>query len=70
MANNFNCLIQSKILDKKGKFIKRWCQELEYISVDHIHDPWHMPLDAQKSIEMLIGINYPLVNCGKYIKKN
>ena len=41
----FNSLVQSQKFDPEGKYIRKWCPELENVPDDYIHDPWNMPKD-------------------------
>ena len=50
----FNVLKQSTEYDPQGKFIKKWCPELDKVprgsreEREYLHDPWNMPVSVQK----------------------
>jgi deoxyribodipyrimidine photo-lyase len=55
----FNPILQSKKFDPHGAFIRRWLPELSRVSDEYIHEPWTMPLDAQKAAGCRLGADYP-----------
>lgn len=49
----------SKRLDPEGKFIRRFCPELDELSETHIHSPWSMSHGEQVISSCLLGEDYP-----------
>lgn len=63
----FNSLKQSRDFDKDGVYIKTWCPELKKVPLEHIHEPWNMPIAVQKQCGVLINRDYPrAIECLKY----
>lgn len=56
----FNPVTQSEKFDGTGKFIRRYVPELSNCPNKWIHAPWLMPLNEQKSSQIMIGQDYPL----------
>ena len=56
----FNPITQSEKFDPQGKFIRRYLPILKNVPDKYIHAPWTMPIKEQKSIDMLIGRDYPM----------
>jgi len=56
----YNPIKQSKDHDSKGIFIKLWIPELANCPIEHIHEPWKMPLMIQQMSQLIIGVDYPL----------
>jgi len=50
---------QSKDQDKSGIFIRKYVPELKDVPTSHIHEPWKMPLGAQRKANCIIGKDYP-----------
>jgi deoxyribodipyrimidine photo-lyase len=55
----FNPILQSKKFDPHGKYIRNWVPELQNVPSKYIHEPWRMPIDAQREIHCVIGEHYP-----------
>ena len=55
----YNPVKQSLDQDPDGTFIRRWVPELQAVTTAHIHEPWKMSGDAQRSAGCIIGKNYP-----------
>jgi len=55
----FNPVTQSKKFDPQGAFIRRWLPELSRVNDEFIHEPWNMPLEAQREAACLLGEDYP-----------
>jgi deoxyribodipyrimidine photo-lyase len=55
----FNPTSQAKKFDPDGRYIRQWLPELTNVPKDYIHEPWTMPLLLQKSVNCLIGHEYP-----------
>mmetsp|Transcript_45369 Transcript_45369/g.33148 ORF Transcript_45369/g.33148 Transcript_45369/m.33148 type:complete len:160 (-) Transcript_45369:33-512(-) len=63
----FNTVKQSRDHDKDGKYIKAWVPELKKVPVSHIHDPWTMDIQLQKTCGVSISQQYPrMIACDKY----
>jgi deoxyribodipyrimidine photo-lyase len=55
----FNPVLQSKKLDPRGIYIKRWVPELNGVPQAYIHEPWLMPMEVQRESGCTIGRDYP-----------
>lgn len=56
----FNPINQSEKFDKQGFFIRQFVPELEKVPNNYIHCPNKMNLEVQKSINCIIGQDYPV----------
>jgi len=52
-------VLQGKKHDPAGKYVRRWVPELARVPDRFIHEPWKMPLDAQRDAGCMIGQDYP-----------
>ncbi len=55
----FNPVTQSGKFDPDGSFIRRYLPELAGCDARHIHAPWTMAAEQQKSAGVVIGQDYP-----------
>jgi deoxyribodipyrimidine photo-lyase len=55
----FNPVLQSKRFDPEGRFIRSWLPELTNVPLEHVHTPWTMPTEVQRSSGCFIGKDYP-----------
>ena len=55
----FNPITQSKKFDSVGKYIRRWCPELNELPNKYIHAPWEAPSNILGLANVKIGVNYP-----------
>jgi deoxyribodipyrimidine photo-lyase len=55
----FNPVLQGLKHDPQGAYIRRWLPELVGVPDEHIHQPWKMPLEVQRSCDVVIGRDYP-----------
>ncbi len=55
----FNPILQGKKFDPIGAYVRRWVPELAKVPDRHIHTPWEMPAEEQRSIGVIIGADYP-----------
>jgi deoxyribodipyrimidine photo-lyase len=55
----FNPVTQSERFDAEGKFIRRYCPELNQCDNKEIHAPWLIPSLKQMAIGLKIGQDYP-----------
>lgn len=55
----FNPILQSKKFDENGDFIKLYLPQLYQVPLKYIHEPWKMPIEVQKEVHCIIGIDYP-----------
>lgn len=55
----YNPVKNSKELDEKGVFIKKWVPELKDVPLAYIHEPWKMSLMEQVFCGVSIGKEYP-----------
>jgi deoxyribodipyrimidine photo-lyase len=52
-------MTQSRKYDPNGDFIRYWLPELKNISVNYIHRPELMSIEAQVKNDVIIGKQYP-----------
>jgi deoxyribodipyrimidine photo-lyase len=55
----FNPILQAQKFDPLGEYVKRWLPELSRVPIQFLHKPWEMPLELQKSRQIVIGRDYP-----------
>jgi deoxyribodipyrimidine photo-lyase len=55
----FNPILQGKKHDPNGAYVRRWLPALNHVPHKHLHSPWEMPENAQKSAGCIIGKDYP-----------
>ena len=55
----FNPILQGEKFDKNGEYVKKWVPELNKYPSKYIHKPWELDLKYQKSIDTVIGKDYP-----------
>ncbi|MCB9419127.1 MAG: deoxyribodipyrimidine photo-lyase [Ardenticatenaceae bacterium] len=55
----FNPMTQGAKFDPDGAYIRRWLPELANVPDKYIHEPYKMPLPAQKKAGCIIGKDYP-----------
>ncbi len=55
----FNPVTQSERFDPKGKFIRKYLPELKDVPDKFIHAPWTTPALQQRSLGVVIGVDYP-----------
>jgi len=55
----FNPVSQSLRHDPNGVYIRQWIPELRSVPDKYIHNPWKMPLEIQKQVRCMIGVDYP-----------
>ncbi|MGC9450734.1 MAG: cryptochrome/photolyase family protein [Oceanipulchritudo sp.] len=55
----FNPMTQSAKFDPDGKYIREYVPELKKVPDGHVHTPWEMPPDLQKTCGCVIGSDYP-----------
>lgn len=48
-----------KKTDKSGDYIKKYVPELKRFNAEYIYEPWKAPLSYQKSVNCIIGKDYP-----------
>ena len=51
--------LQGEKFDKNGDYVKKWVPELNKYPSKYIHKPWELDLKYQKSIDTVIGKDYP-----------
>ncbi len=56
----FNPMTQSKKFDSEGKFIRKYCPELELLSNQSIHAPWLAGSIELNMAKVRLGQDYPL----------
>lgn len=66
----FNPVLQSKIFDAEGKFIREWCPELAGFDNTQIHEPWAISLMDQMSAGCEIGRDYPAPMVEHHVQKD
>ena len=55
----FNPILQGEKFDKDGEYVKKWVPELRKFPSKFIHKPWELDIKYQKSINTIIGEDYP-----------
>ena len=55
----FNPILQGEKFDKNGEYVKKWVPELRKCPSKFIHKPWELDIRYQKSINTIIGKDYP-----------
>ena len=55
----FNPTLQAAKFDPDGAYVRRWLPELARVPDKHIHAPWLMPLDVQRTAGCVVGQDYP-----------
>lgn len=55
----FNPTLQSEKFDHEGRFIRRYCPELNNVPATLIHAPWCMTAQEQLEYSCVIGQHYP-----------
>jgi deoxyribodipyrimidine photo-lyase len=55
----FNPVTQGRRFDPDGTHVRRWVPELAHVRTEHIHEPWTMDDDEQRSAGCRIGFDYP-----------
>ncbi len=55
----FNPEVESKNIDKTGKYIKKYLPKLNKVPELYIHAPYKMPTSLQKKLGCIIGVDYP-----------
>jgi len=60
----FSPVLQGEKFDPGGNYVRRWVPELARVPAEFIHEPWEMPMDAQRASGCVIGQDYsaPIVN--------
>jgi len=56
----FNPVRQSRALDPRGRYIRRFVPELARVPEEKIHEPWTMTVAEQGEAGCRIGIDYPV----------
>lgn len=55
----FNPVSQGIKHDPEGNYVRRWVPELRRVPLEHLHQPWLMPMDVQESAGCIVGRHYP-----------
>jgi deoxyribodipyrimidine photo-lyase len=55
----FSPVLQGQKFDPRGDFVRRWVPELAAVPERYIHEPWKMPVDLQRRLDVMIGRDYP-----------
>jgi deoxyribodipyrimidine photo-lyase len=55
----FNPITQGQKFDPDGRYIRRWIPELAHVSDKYLHEPWKMPVGAQRQSRCQLGSDYP-----------
>lgn len=56
---HFNVLKQAYDYDAKGEFVKHWFPNFKNLNKLHVHQPWTMSFEEQKTHHLIIGEDYP-----------
>jgi deoxyribodipyrimidine photo-lyase len=54
-----NPVLQGRMYDPEGTYVRRWLPELANVPVGYIHEPWSMPPELQRESGCTIGLDYP-----------
>jgi deoxyribodipyrimidine photo-lyase len=54
-----NPAFEGRTHDPEGAFVRRWVPELAHVPTQYIHQPWNMPVEAQRESGFVIGQDYP-----------
>ena len=55
----FNPTLQQRRFDPDGRYVRRWCPELERVPDDRLAEPWKLDDDEQRAAGCVIGRDYP-----------
>lgn len=55
----FNPSLQGQKFDEKGGYVRQWVPELKNMPDKYIHSPWEASVELQKSVQCLLGRDYP-----------
>jgi deoxyribodipyrimidine photo-lyase len=55
----FNPMTQQRRFDADGRYVRRWCPELERVPDDRLAEPWTMSDEEQEAAGCFIGRDYP-----------
>ena len=69
----YNVTKQGKDQDPDGVFIKKYVCELQKVPLEHIHEPYNMPLNIQKKCGIIVGNEHSRKNnvgMGKIFQTN
>ncbi|KAA6186963.1 deoxyribodipyrimidine photo-lyase [Thiohalocapsa marina] len=56
----FNPVRQGERFDPKGRYVRRWCPELNRLPDKFIHQPWEAPTALLQPCGVRLGTDYPL----------
>jgi deoxyribodipyrimidine photo-lyase len=52
-------MTQQRRFDPDGRYVRRWCPELERVPDDKLPEPWTMSDEEQEAAGCRIGRDYP-----------
>lgn len=55
----FNPVRQGERFDPDGRYVRRWCPELERLPDSYIHQPWAAPAAVLQEAGIRLGLDYP-----------
>ena len=55
----YNPMLQQRRFDPDGRFVRRYVPELARVPLEHLTEPWAMPIAAQRAAGCLVGLDYP-----------
>ncbi len=55
----YNPALQQQRHDPRGKYVRRYVEELRDVPDEHLAQPWAMPPEVQRDSGCVIGLDYP-----------
>lgn len=55
----FNPMLQGEKFDKQGRYVRKWCPELNDVPDKFLHKPWDAPPMTLQQAGVTLGENYP-----------
>ena len=55
----YNPMLQQRRFDPDGRYVRRYVPELARVPLEHLPEPWTMPIDVQRAAGCRIGVDYP-----------
>jgi len=55
----YNPALHMERFDPAGRYVRRYVAELRDVPDEHLREPWGMPIERQREVGCVIGIDYP-----------
>lgn len=55
----YDVVKQAREHDPRGAFVRQWVPELQAVPLEHLFEPWRMPVAVQRSSNCVLGMHYP-----------